>query len=257
VAGPGVPNPTPARTYPLVRLNLPPGGTLPEQDWSMLSPQSPRGAADNSGRSGHRRLMQPQVARSLTPDLRRKTDQVKFESPARLPGALQTLGRKAVGYRGRASPTERVGSRRRRHVRTIVIPAGRATHVPQAGHERFQRTVTVTSRRPVGRAHLPDLRWGRPKLHGMQVVAARIGLAVPSRPIGPWSRRTGARRRPRSVRDRNLVRLWSVGPGVTKDNRGPPRTLIAQVMDRLASSTDRRSVATTTRSCDRAVRCLL
>jgi hypothetical protein len=34
-----------------------------------------------------------------------------------------------------------------------------------------------------------DLGWGsRPKLHGMQGVKAWIGLAVPGRPIGPWSR---------------------------------------------------------------------
>jgi hypothetical protein len=38
-----------------------------------------------------------------------------------------------------------------------------------------------------------DLGWGRRlKLHGMQGVGSRIGLAVPGRPIGPWSRRTGA-----------------------------------------------------------------
>jgi hypothetical protein len=39
----------------------------------------------------------------------------------------------------------------------------------------------------MGWAHIPDLEWGRrPKLHGMQVLMARIGLAVPGRPIGPW-----------------------------------------------------------------------
>jgi hypothetical protein len=33
----------------------------------------------------------------------------------------------------------------------------------------IQRSATVTSRRPVGWARVPDLGWGsRPKLHGMQ-----------------------------------------------------------------------------------------
>jgi hypothetical protein len=40
-----------------------------------------------------------------------------------------------------------------------------------------------------------------------------------------------------------LVRLWSVTPGVTRDNRGPPRTLIQQFTGRPGSSTDHRPVA--------------
>jgi hypothetical protein len=56
----------------------------------------------------------------------------------------------------------------------------------------------------VGWAQIPDLGWGRkPKLHGMQGVKARIGLAVPGRPIGPWSRRTGAPEASATGRDRN------------------------------------------------------
>ena len=75
------------------------------------------------------------------------------------------------------------------------------------------------------------------------VAGVRIGLAVPGRPIGPWSRRTGAPEASATGRDRNPIRLWSVEPGVTRDHRGSSRTLIQQVMGRLASSTDRRSVA--------------
>jgi hypothetical protein len=53
-----------------------------------------------------------------------------------------------------------------------VVLAGRATHVPQAAvTSGIQRTVTVTSRRPVGWVHAADLGWGSgPKLHGMQGV---------------------------------------------------------------------------------------
>jgi hypothetical protein len=39
------------------------------------------------------------------------------------------------------------------------------------------------------------------------------------------------------------VRLWSVTPGVTTDNRGPSRTLIQQVTSRLGSSIGHRPVA--------------
>jgi hypothetical protein len=47
----------------------------------------------------------------------------------------------------------------------------------------MQRTTTVTSRRPAGWVHASDLGWGsEPKLHGMQGVKARIGLAVPDLP---------------------------------------------------------------------------
>jgi hypothetical protein len=64
---------------------------------------------------------------------------------------------------------------------SIVILADRATYVPLAAvTSGLQRTVTVTSRRPVGCAHIPDLGWGRrPKLHGMQafIPAARQALA--------------------------------------------------------------------------------
>ena len=49
-----------------------------------------------------------------------------------------------------------------------------------------------------------NLGWRRsPKLHGMKMVKACIGLAVPGRPIGPWSRRTGAPEASATGRDRN------------------------------------------------------
>jgi hypothetical protein len=47
--------------------------------------------------------------------------------------------------------------------------------VPPTCHKQrvtsgIQRTITVTRIRLLGRASVPDLRWGRsPKLHGMQV----------------------------------------------------------------------------------------
>jgi hypothetical protein len=64
-------------------------------------------------------------------------------------------------------------------------PAGRATGVPyRAGASGTQRTVTVTSMRPVDWTHGSDLGWkGKAKLHGMQAVMAGIDLGVPGRPI--------------------------------------------------------------------------
>ena len=45
------------------------------------------------------------------------------------------------------------------------------------------RTVMVTRRRPLSGPPAPDLGdLGSPKLHGMQGVKARIGLAVPDLP---------------------------------------------------------------------------
>jgi hypothetical protein len=79
----------------------------------------------------------------------------------------------------------------------------------------MQRSVTVTRRRRLGWAPVPDLGWRRrPKLHGMQGVKARIGLAVPGRPIGPWSRRTGAPEASATGRDRTLRSV--LGPRRTR-----------------------------------------
>src|SRR5215212_6494669 len=77
----------------------------------MLRAQLP-GVADNGGRSAQRTLHATaggSTSNSLTSGGRDR--ELGFKSPARLPGALQALGRKAVGHRGRASPTERVGVR--------------------------------------------------------------------------------------------------------------------------------------------------
>jgi hypothetical protein len=46
---------------------------------------------------------------------------------------------------------------------------------------------------------------GRGSLDGMQVLTARIGLAVPGRPIAPWSRRTGAPEASATGRDRRAA----------------------------------------------------
>jgi hypothetical protein len=51
----------------------------------------------------------------------------------------------------------------------------------------------------------------------MQEVEARFGLAVPGRPIGPWSRRTGAPEASATGRDRPSVRAGSVAH---RDHRG-------------------------------------
>jgi hypothetical protein len=57
----------------------------------------------------------------------------------------------------------------------------------------MQRTLTVTQTGLLDWARAVDLRWGsRPKLHGMQVVGAMIGLVLAARPILSSSRRTGA-----------------------------------------------------------------
>ena len=90
--------------------------------------------------------------------------------PPRLPRALRALFHEAAGRGGRASSFRRAGAiaTRFEHRRST----GRAT----ACHKQRARavssgTVTVTSRRPVGWAPVPDLGWGRsPKLHGMQGV---------------------------------------------------------------------------------------
>jgi hypothetical protein len=55
-------------------------------------------------------------------------------------------------------------------------------------------------------------------------------------PDGATSRRNATARR--KLGARNPVRLWSVEPGVPRDNRGSSRTLIQQLMGRLASSTE-------------------
>jgi hypothetical protein len=67
-----------------------------------------------------------------------------------------------------------------------AVLAGRATHVPEAAvTSGIQRTTTVTSRRPVGWARIPDLGdFSGPKLHGMQGSWSGSDGEVRHRPLG-------------------------------------------------------------------------
>jgi hypothetical protein len=77
-------------------------------------------------------------------------------------------------------------------------------HAIRSGSSGIPRTTTVTPRSRLRWVPASDLGYLRgPKLHGMQWVKALIGLAVPGRPIGPWSRRTGAPKASATIRDRN------------------------------------------------------
>jgi hypothetical protein len=128
-------------------------GTLLEQHWSMLSPPLP-------GSCGQQRQERTEDVgcnrRSLhlqLPDLRRETGSW---GPNLHPAAtsLQTLGRKAVGHRGRASPTERVGSpspprandrRSRRPCHPPAISSGHERY-PAVSHGHFRRAVPLGTR---------------------------------------------------------------------------------------------------------------
>jgi hypothetical protein len=86
----------------------------------------------------------------------------------------------------------------------------------------MQRSATVTRTGPSGWARGSDLaRLGTATLHGMKVVKACIGLAVPGRPIGPWSRRTGAPEASATRRDRNpmLTGLLTACATTPRDER--------------------------------------
>jgi hypothetical protein len=105
------------------------------------------------------------------------------------------------GPRGMGLTYARRGSRHR-HVRAIVVLAGRATHVPQAAvTSGIQRTVTVTPRESLGWAHAPGLRRrGGAKLHGMQGVRGSNPLSSTAKYQGkrsagatPAGRRTPAK----------------------------------------------------------------
>jgi hypothetical protein len=77
-------------------------------------------------------------------------------------------------------------------------------HATSSGHQRYPAVSHVTPKGSLSGLFAPDQRErSRPKLHGMKVVKACIGLAVPGRPIGPWSRRTGAPEASTTRRDRN------------------------------------------------------
>ena len=134
-----------------------PGGTLLEQHWSMLSPQLPGSCGQqrqertedvgcNAGGSTSNSLTQA----GETGELGSKPPPGCHEPPDSM------AARRWVTEDGPHPPNE-LGARRR-HVRTIVIPAGRATHVPQAAvTSGMQRSVTVTRRRRLGWAHAADL----------------------------------------------------------------------------------------------------
>ena len=98
--------------------------------------------------------------------------------PERLPPAAaspQALGQEAVVTEDGPHPLDELEPSPPR--RCIVVPAGRATRVPQATvTSGIQRSVTVTRRRSLIGPSAPDLEnRGSPKLHGMQGVK-RVGL---------------------------------------------------------------------------------
>jgi hypothetical protein len=145
---------------------------------------------------------------------------VEFESPdpaaASPPGSCPRGG----GHRGRAAPYGQGGANgatdwyRRHpglpcHQRAIHSGLDRCravTHGQQ--HGGFHRCRSMSSQAAI----LPDLAL---QARG-RLVEGCIGLAVPGRPIGPWSRRTGAPQASATGRDRN--------PGCSRDcSRDAPR----------------------------------
>jgi hypothetical protein len=90
---------------------------------------------------------------------------------------------------------EAAGSRIR--IPSATAPGACLGHEPGGtkGQQRSQadsRDLAMTSANALEQQRS---RWHA--VYGMQEVPACIGLAVPGRPIGPWSRRTERRRRPR------------------------------------------------------------
>ena len=129
-----------------------------ERSLSSIGPcwvRSCPGVAGNSGRSGQRTLDATaggSTSNSLTSGGRDR--ELGFKSPTRLPRALQTLGRKAVGHRGRASPTERVGSpspprandrHSRRPCHPRAISSGHERYIA-VSHGHFRRAVPLGTR---------------------------------------------------------------------------------------------------------------
>jgi hypothetical protein len=122
---------------------------------------------------------------------------------------------------------------------SIVVLPGRATGVPlhsgphrsQAdNHGQCRSSLDLRSSLPSQVTILPDLAWRA----GARLVQACIGLAVPGRPIGPWSRRTGAPQASATGRDGPpmLTRLLTARAATRRDmatqggtTRGhPPRS---------------------------------
>jgi hypothetical protein len=89
-----------------------------------------------------------------------------------------------------------------------------------------QRSITVPRGQSepqlnglIGRMNSTD------RIYGLKVVAAMIGLAVPGRPIAPWSRRTGAPQTSATGRNRPLGPCWVRGaPGPQGHERSPTVT---------------------------------
>ena len=94
---------------------------------------------------------------------------------------------------------------------------------PTDTHGQQHRDLDLHMSLPSQVTSLPDLALGA----GGRLVEACIGLAVPGRPIGPWSRRTGAPKASATGRDRKppLVRAGSAADGQTMDNSGHERAL--------------------------------
>ena len=94
---------------------------------------------------------------------------------------------------------------------------------------RLPQGRALTRQHPSPTASFPDGRHGMKHLlqrrTGAIQRAALIGLAVPGRPIGPWSRRTGAPKASATGRDRTLGPCWVRGaPGPQGHERSPTVT---------------------------------
>jgi hypothetical protein len=97
--------------------------------------------------------------------------------------------------------------------RSALAGCGRpGSHSPRKGRSRSRVRLLLLGPRPPEPALDPRVYPGlihevvgavRGFLDDMQVVRALIGLAVPGRPIGPWSRRTGPPKASATRRDRN------------------------------------------------------
>jgi hypothetical protein len=77
-----------------------------------------------------------------------------------------------------------------------------------------QRPTRSAARQPQPAVIRPQVR-----IYGMQGVKAWIGLAVPGRPIDPWSRRTGAPQASATRRDRNPD-AHAIAHGTRRDTPG-------------------------------------
>ena len=108
---------------------------------------------------------------------------------------------KLASRRGVDAPTLTAGAPAQRWP---AGPTRRAGAVLGPRHSSQQRSTTVPSGQSEPQLDSRNRPWrGRWSVYGMQGVKACIGLAVPGRPIGPRSRRTGAPEASATGRDRN------------------------------------------------------